>query len=229
MPASRLRAFVFDAYGTLFDVASLAPLAERHAPGRGSTLLRLWRAKQLEGTWLAGLMRGPRYRRPDFQALTEFALDYALAALALPLGDAERESLCDGWLGLAAYDDAAPTLDALAPHPRWILSNGTLSMLDPLVVGSPLATRIDGVLSVDDADAYKPAPAVYALAADRLGLPPASIGFVSANGWDAAGAQAFGFETFWINRLQAPAERHAPPPTWIVGSLGEVAAIARRA
>lgn len=226
MHRPRVRAFVFDAYGTLFAVDGLDDLAERHAPGQGRALVQRWRAKQLESTWLAGLMRGPRYPRPDFAALTALALDYAAAALALPLDAAARRALLDGWLALPAFPDAAATLDALAPRPRWILSNGTRAMLEPLVAGSPLASRLDGTLSVDEADAYKPAPAVYALATERLGLAPAEIGFVSANGWDAAGAQAFGFETYWVNRAQAPFERHAAPPAWTVGSLAEVAVVA---
>jgi 2-haloacid dehalogenase len=99
-------------------------------------------------------------------------------------------------------------------------------MLEPLVRASPLAAHVDGILSVDDAGIYKPSPRVYQLAVDRLQLAPADIAFVSSNGWDAAGAAAFGFRTIWINRQGEPVERHAPAPEFIFGSLSLVTALA---
>lgn len=213
-------AFVFDAYGTLFDTQSIAVLADALLPGHGADLAKLWRTKQLEYTWLGSLMEARR----DFATVTRDALDYALAALTLPLGDEGRATLLDGWQSLAAYGESAGALARLAPRPRWILSNGTPGMLVPLVRESGLAAYIDGILSVDEVDVYKPSPRVYALAARRLALPPERIGFVSANGWDAAGAKAFGFTTWWVNRLGLPIERHAPPPNFIVGSLDEIIA-----
>lgn len=98
-------------------------------------------------------------------------------------------------------------------------------MLETLVASSVLAPHIEGILSVDAANIYKPSPRVYQLAVDRLRIAPAEIGFVSSNGWDAAGAKAFGFTTFWINRLGLPVERHAPEPDFIVGSLANIPAI----
>jgi 2-haloacid dehalogenase len=98
-------------------------------------------------------------------------------------------------------------------------------MLDPLVRASGLIAYLDGVMSVDEVDAYKPDPRVYQLAADRLHLEPSRIGFVSSNGWDAAGAKAFGFTTFWINRAGAPVERHAPAPDRAIVSLGDLPAL----
>ena len=217
--ADPIEAFVFDAYGTLFDVNSVASLAESLAPGHGAAISQLWRAKQLEYTWLTSLMQ----RRCDFAAVTNEALDYALAALQLPLDAEARARLVAAWLDLAPHAAAVATLQRLAPKPRWILSNGTRAMLDPLVERSGLASHLDGVISVDEAAIFKPSPRVYALATDRLGLPPARIGFVSANGWDAAGAKAFGFTVWWINRNLAPIERHGPAPDHVIGSLSEVA------
>jgi 2-haloacid dehalogenase len=144
----------------------------------------------------------------------------------VPLGAAQRTQLIDAYLHLAPFHDAREMLASLAPRPRWILSNGTLAMLQPLVVESAIVAEVDGILSVDDAGVYKPSPRVYQLAVDRLGLPPNEIAFVSANGWDAAGAKAFGFTTIWINRLGEPTERHAPEPDFIVGSLALVAGLA---
>ena len=217
-----LAAFVFDAYGTLFDVHSVIALAESLAPGQGNALSRTWRTKQLEYSWLQSLMATPAHPREDFAAITAHALDYAIAALALPLDAAARQRLLDAYLTLSPYPDAAPALRALAPRPRLILSNGTRAMLAPLVAASGFAAELDDVLSVDDAGVYKPAPAVYRLATARLALPPARIGFVSSNGWDAAGAKALGFTTFWINRDGLPVERHAPPPDFVVASLALV-------
>ena len=220
------RAFVFDAYGTLFDVHSIAMLAETLVPTQGGALSRIWRTKQLEYTWLSSLMISPTRPREDFAAITSQALEYAVAQLMAPLDAAGRQQLLDAYRHLAPFPDAHDALAALAPRPRWILSNGTLAMLEPLVRDSPLAAHIDGILSVDDADIYKPSPRVYQLAVDRLRLAPADIAFVSSNGWDAAGAAAFGFRSVWINRQGEPVERHAPAPELIFGSLSHVTALA---
>jgi len=215
-------ALVFDAYGTLFDVQSVYALAETLAPGRGAAIAQLWRTKQLEYSWWSGLMTSDRFRREDFAEITARALDYALQTLAIELPEPQRLLLASAYLALAPFADVTAALAALAPRPRWILSNGTRAMLDPLVRASGLAAYLDGVMSVDEVDAYKPDPRVYRLAADRLRLEPSRVGFVSSNGWDAAGAKAFGFTVFWINRAGAPVERHAPPPDRVIASLGDL-------
>jgi 2-haloacid dehalogenase len=215
-------AFVFDAYGTLFDVHSIAALAEELAPGNGAALSRIWRTKQLEYTWLQSLMATSRFPREDFAALTAHALDYAISALILPLDGDARRRLLDAYQRLDPFPGTRDVLAALAPRPRWILSNGTRAMLEPLARFTGLGELLDGILSVDDAGIYKPSPRVYQLAVDRLGLSPADIAFVSSNGWDAAGAKVFGFTTFWINRDGVPIERHAPEPDFVLGSLPEL-------
>jgi 2-haloacid dehalogenase len=222
-----LRAFVFDAYGTLFDVHSITAAAEAIAPGQGALLSQIWRTKQLQYTWLQSLMIAPAQPRDDFATITAKALDYAVSQLMVPLGGGDRSRLLDGYGHLAPFSDAHAALADLAPRPRWILSNGTLAMLEPLVRASVLAPHIDGMLSADAAGIYKPSPAVYQLAVDRLQLEPGEIAFVSSNGWDAAGAAAFGFTTFWINRNGEPVERHAPEPDFIVGSLANLLPIAQ--
>jgi 2-haloacid dehalogenase len=216
-------ALAFDAYGTLFDVHSVIAEAERLLPGHGPMVSQLWRTKQLEYTWLVSLM-GTR-PRPDFAAITANALDYALEGLGLALSAGERRRLLETYLTLSPYPEVPDALAALAPRPRWILSNGTPAMLEPLVRATGLDRHLDGVLSVDAADIYKPSPRVYRLAEERLRLPPSRIGFVSSNGWDAAGAKAFGFATFWINRTGAPVERHGPAPDRIIASLAELPAL----
>jgi 2-haloacid dehalogenase len=220
-PASiSVDALVFDAYGTLFDVHSITATAERMLPNHAAPLSQLWRTKQLEYTWLESLMALPA--RQDFAALTAHALDYALAALRLSLSPGDRGELLDAYLALAPFPDAPSTLRALAPRPRWILSNGTRAMLEPLVARTGLAADLDGVISVDDARIFKPSPRVYQLAVDRLRVAPSRIGFVSSNGWDAIGAKAFGFTVFWINRTGAPVDRHGPAPDRIIGSLRDL-------
>jgi 2-haloacid dehalogenase len=227
-PSTRppLAAFVFDAYGTLFDVHSVAVLADELAPGRGAELSRLWRAKQLEYTWLQSLMKGPKQPREDFDRINANALEYAVAALVLPLGHDDQRRLVDAYRTLTAFPDARPALAALAPRPRWILTNGTLVGVEPVVRHNGMDEVLDGVLSVDAVDIYKPAPQVYALATQRLDLAPAQIGFVSSNCWDAIGAQAFGFTTFWVNRSGLPPDRHGPPPRHILTSLSELPRLA---
>jgi HAD superfamily hydrolase (TIGR01493 family) len=124
-------------------------------------------------------MTSPSYARPDFAAVTAMALDYAVAALVLPIDAEGRAELAREYERLTPYADARPTLERLAPRPRWILSNGTRAMLDPLVAAAGLGDVLDGVISVDDAGVYKPSPRVYALAVERLRLAPEAIAFVS--------------------------------------------------
>jgi 2-haloacid dehalogenase len=221
-PSFLIDAWVFDAYGTLFDVQSVAVTVERLFPGRGAALADLWRSKQLEYTWLQSLMQSPMQRREDFAAVTAHALDYAAEALGLALAGAARHRLLDAYLDLSAYADAAPTLARLGPRPRLILSNGTRAMLEPLAAATGVARHLDVILSVDAAGIYKPSPRVYQLALDHLKFLPIRIGFVSANAWDAIGAKAFGFTSFWINRNRAPLDRHGPKPDAVLNSLSEL-------
>jgi 2-haloacid dehalogenase len=224
-PGLSVDALVFDAYGTLFDVQSVEATAERLFPAHGAALSQLWRAKQLEYTWLQSLMLSAHQRREDFAALTAHALDYAAERLGLSLVPAARHRLLDAYLDLTPFDDAEHALARLAPLPRIVLSNGTSEMLEPLVAATRLALHLDTVLSADRAGIYKPSPRVYQLAVDYLKLLPIRVGFVSSNGWDVAGGKAFGFTAIWINRTGAPVERHGPKPDAILTSLAELPAL----
>ncbi len=221
-PAFVVDALVFDAYGTLFDVESVATTIERLFPGNGAAVSRLWRAKQLEYTWLQSLMQSPMQRREDFAAVTGHALDYAARSLGLSIVGATRHRILDAYLDLSAFRDAVPTLARLGPRPRIILSNGTRAMLEPLAAATGISRHLDVILSVDAAGIYKPSPKAYQLALDHLKFLPIRIGFVSANAWDAIGAKAFGFTSFWINRHQLPLDRHGPKPDAILKSLAEL-------
>ena len=226
-PLSSLRALVFDAYGTLFDVHSVVELCDELWPGKGLLLSQLWRTKQLEYSWLRSLMR--RYQ--DFAQVTEAALAYACASLGLALDDARRRRLLGAYRELAIFPEVREALAALkASKLRLaILSNGSPAMLRPLVAHASLGRSISTVLSVDPKKIYKPAPAVYRLAVEKLRVPKSAIGFVSSNCWDACGARAFGFRTFWINRTGAPVDALGAAPDHIISGLGELPGLLRAA
>ena len=197
--------FVFDAFGTLFDVHSAT---RAHAAALGPDAQRLsdaWRAKQLEYTWIyAGI--GGTARVPDFRTITEQSLTYALAVTGLAASLAPQ--LLESYRALAAFLEVPDSLKfARARGARLaILSNADPDMLDELVAHAGIGGLFDHLLSVRGAGTYKPAPAVYRLATDAFGCLPSDINFVSANRWDCAGAKAFGFKTLWVNRAGAPAE-----------------------
>jgi 2-haloacid dehalogenase len=208
-------AFVFDAYGTLYDVHSVAARCESCWPGKGAQLSQLWRAKQLEYTWQRSLMQ----RYVPFSTVTREALAYACEALKLELSVAQMEGLMGEYHRLAVYPDVASALKRLGGQ-QAILSNGSPDMLDPLVEHSKL--QFDAVISVDELKIFKPAPQVYELAVRRLGTPKDKIGFVSSNCWDALGAKSYGFTVYWINRLNAPVDRLGFRPDEVLTSLNEV-------
>lgn len=199
-----MKALVFDAYGTLFDPYSVGQACEREFPGQGAALGRMWRAKQLEYTWLRSLMA----RYEDFWKVTLAALEYACRALSLELSPETKARLMDEYLRLAPYPEAGETLARLKQSGQrlLILSNGTPGMLSAVVENAGLAEVFEQVLSVHAVKIYKPSPAVYQLAATRTRLERAAIGFVSSNCWDICGAASFGFKTFWVNRTGAPAD-----------------------
>jgi 2-haloacid dehalogenase len=211
----RPEAFVFDAYGTLFDVYSVAARCESCWPGKGAQLSQLWRAKQLEYTWQRSLMQ----RYAPFSTVTREALAYACEALGLELSVAQMEGLMAEYLSLAVYPDVQHTLKKLECK-QAILSNGSPDMLQPLVEHSGL--QFDAVISVDELKIFKPAPQVYELAVRKLGMPKVKIGFVSSNCWDALGAKSYGFSVYWINRAGAPVDRLGFKPDRVLKSLNEI-------
>ncbi|HJV11550.1 MAG TPA: haloacid dehalogenase type II [Burkholderiales bacterium] len=206
-------AFVFDAYGTLYDVHSVAARCESYWPGKGASVSQLWRAKQLEYTWQRSLMR----RYEPFSSVTRAALSYACAALRLELEGAQVDALMEEYTRLALYPEARAALSRLKGK-KAILSNGSPDMLLPLVENSALP--FDAVMSVDEVKIFKPAPEVYELAVRRLRTE--SIAFISANCWDALGAKSYGFTVYWINRARAPIDRLGFEPDAVLTSLDEV-------
>jgi 2-haloacid dehalogenase len=203
-PASP-RAVLFDVYGTLLDVYSVALRAEQMFPGDGERLARLWRDKQIDYTRLVSM--SGRYR--PFWQITRDALQAAAATLKLPLEAAGEDSLMNEYRHLSAYPENRAVLQALAGRGirTGVLSNGDPDMLALAMRSAGLTDLMDPVLSVHATRRYKTDPAAYALGPAALGLAAHEILFVSSNGWDAIGATWYGFTTLWINRHDAPPER----------------------
>jgi 2-haloacid dehalogenase len=223
MSSSTASVYVFDAYGTLFDVhAAIA----RHRTAAGPDAERfseIWRSKQLEYAWTLTLAG----HYSDFWTLTEQALDYAFDRLP-SVDRALRTKLLDAYLRLDAFADARHALAELKSRgaSTAILSNGTPRMLDAAAEASGLAALCDAILSVDTVRMYKPRPEVYALVTDRFGIKPEAVVFVSSNRWDIMGAASFGFRPVWVNRSQLPQEYAHQPPAHTVRDLSALPALA---
>jgi 2-haloacid dehalogenase len=208
--------YVFDAYGTLFDVhAAIA----RHRAAAGPDADRfseLWRTKQLEYTWTLTLAG----QYVDFWTLTERALDYCFARIS-SVDRGLRGKLLEAYLSLDAFADARVALAQLKDRGLRvaILSNGAPEMLAAAVNGSDLGEILDSVLSVDAVRMYKPRPEVYALVTDGLKVAPQDVAFVSSNRWDVMGAASFGFYPVWVNRARMPEEYADRPPNRVVHDL----------
>jgi 2-haloacid dehalogenase len=218
-PNQELEALAFDAYGTLFDVDSVTGACEEVFPGRGEVLSQLWRAKQLQYTWLCSLMG----RYEDFWRLTERSLTFACLALELDPADAARGRLAEGYLRLEPFPEVPEALRSLADRPLAILSNGTPGMLQALLEHADLGGAFTAVLSADAVRTYKPSPSVYELAPVHLAVDTGRIGFVSSNSFDVIGAASFGFQTIWVNRSAASLDQLGQPPRLTVADLAELA------
>lgn len=208
-----INAVVFDAYGTLYDVQSVADVTERSFPGYGGIITQIWRLKQLEYSWLRALMQ----RYADFAVVTRDSLTFTLRCLGLPQQPAVVDRIVARYLSLDPYPDAKSTLAALKGRKRAILSNGSPAMLDALVRASGLAEELDATISVDACKTFKPSPAAYALIEQALGVPPAEVLFVSSNPFDVSGAKSFGLNVAWIERI---------PPAMLARELAQLDRIA---
>ena len=216
------KAVLFDVYGTLLDVYSVALRAEQMFPGTGDRLARAWRERQIEYSRLVSM--SGRYR--PFWQLTRDALQVSAAALGLPLDDAGADSLMNEYRHLSAFPENRGVLQALADRGirAGILSNGDPEMLAVAIRSAGLTELIDPILSVHATRRYKTDPAAYAIGPVALGLPASEILFVSSNCWDAIGATWYGFTTLWVDRAGAPMERLGTEPTRIGRSLRDVLA-----
>ena len=213
---SHYRAYVFDAYGTLFDVhAAVRQHADAIGP-QAETLTKLWRSKVLEYSWTRTLMDAYQ----DFAVLTEEALDYAVAAtIDIPPG--LKYALLEAQLVPDAFEDAGLCLAELkaAGFQTAILSNGTAAMLDAAVNKAGLTGVLDAVISVDKISRFKTHPEAYQLMSEALGILPQHISFQSSNRWDIAGAVRAGCRGVWVNRTGAPDEYFDLAPAYVVRGL----------
>lgn len=213
-----IKAVVFDAYGTLYDVDSVVQKCEEFFPKKGAEISKIWRQKQLEYSWLSALM--DEYK--DFWILTGNALCYALEALELEYNEDIIRKILRVYLNLKHYPEVIEALEAFRPCKLAILSNGTSEMLGELATNTCLDKHLDEILSVDPLKTYKPNPEVYKLAVEKLGVNKEEILFVSSNGWDVSGAKSFGFIVGWVNRVNKPMEKLGFKPDYIVSNLKEL-------
>ena len=218
-----IRACVFDAYGTLFDVhAPMRRLAPEIGP-RADDISKLWRQKQLEYTWLRSLMGV----HADFWHVTGDALDYALDQHGVS-EPGLRDEIMSLYLKLDAYPEAAAALEAVRAKSKItaILSNGSPSMLEAAVRHAGLEKLFNMVLSVEDVGIYKPSRRVYRHAMQKLQIHDApSVCFVSANTWDAQGAAQFGFQAVRVDRFGLKDDRIPGRPAALVKDLSELAGL----
>ena len=198
-----IRALVFDAYGTLYDVQSVRSLANDLCGDKGEIITHLWRLKQLEYTWLRTLMRAYE----DFWSVTRAALEFALTSVGIEPAPSLCEQLMGRYLHLDLYPEAEQALASLRDRKLAILSNGSPRMLETLVSSSGIAGQLTEVISVDQVKVYKPEPACYALVEPALRVAREEVLFISSNGFDVAGAKRYGFQVAWIERAG-----DIPPP-----------------
>ncbi len=235
-PAHSPKAVLFDAYGTLLDVYSVALLAEQLFPGHGQALAVLWRDKQIEYTRLLTTSNHGAHYQPFWQ-VTQAALQYTMKVIAAramitwagPTLDADylaqaAKQLMNQYRHLSAFPENKEVLQALKDKgiPTGILSNGDPAMLDVAVKSAGLGELLNHVISVDSIRKYKTHPDAYALGCQATGLQAKQILFVSSNGWDALGATWFGYQTLWVNRAGLPFEELGTQPTRTGASLRDV-------
>jgi 2-haloacid dehalogenase len=216
---TNVRACVFDAYGTLFDVNSAARQAQNTLHENWRQLAEVWRTKQLQYTWLRSLTG----RHVDFWQITVEALEFALDSLKL-VDPQLRIQLMELYLQISAYPDVPNALTRLKNGGLKcaILSNGSPNMLAAAVKNAGINDLLDAVLSVEEVKVYKPHPTVYQLAVDRLSLRASAICYVSSNGWDAHCAKAFGFRVIWCNRSCQVSERIPGIPDAEIRALSDL-------
>jgi 2-haloacid dehalogenase len=214
--------FVFDAYGTLFDVHAAIARFRADAGPDADRMSEIWRGKQLEYTWTLTL--AGHYM--DFWTLTERALDHALARVP-SVPKALKSKLLDAYFKLDAFPDARAALRTLKAkgHRTGILSNGSSNMLNGAVDAAGVGGDLDAVLSVDVLKMFKPRPEVYRLVTDRYQCEPSEVNFVSSNRWDVMAGTSVGFRGLWVNRSKMPDEYLDFPPQQELADLNGLVAL----
>ena len=229
-----IKAVVFDAYGTLFDVYAISALAERLYPSHGTSISKLWRDQQIEYTRLISLSdphnpAGSRHYLP-FWELTRLSLRYSLARLKLELTTENEDTLMGQYAHLTAFPENLAVLEVLKAKglATAILSNGNPDMLDSVVTSAGMKSLLDHVISVDEIKQFKTSPSSYALVTQYFPVQNEEILFVSSNAWDALGATWHGFQTLWVNRQGLPHETLGPKPSFTGADLSSVLDVLNR-
>ncbi|GGD11071.1 haloacid dehalogenase type II [Pontibacillus salipaludis] len=213
-----IKAFIFDVYGTLFDVHTVKEKCEEFFPEKGEAISQSWRQKQLEYFFLYQVMG--KYRR--FPVVTMNALHYAVKKHGEEITQEQSDALMDAYLHLDHYEEVEEVLGKLENYERVVFSNGTPETLTPLLEHAGLTDYIDDVLSVDGIKQFKPSQDSYLYALDQLGVKREEVLFMSSNGWDISGAKNFGFQTAWINRNRLPVEELNLEPDKIYEDLNGI-------
>lgn len=216
--ADSIKAIVFDAYGTLFDVHSVSNLCEDFFPNKGRDISKTWRNKQLEYANLKQIMGSYE----SFDILTSNALEYAVSYYDEELTSDQKEKLLNCYLNLNVFSDVTDVLDKLEDKQLAIFSNGSHSILAPLIKQSTISDNINRIISADEVKSYKPSMESYAHAQKILQLNKCEILFVSSNGWDISGAKNYGFNTAWINRDNLPLEKLNLEPDRVYSNLNGI-------
>ena len=215
----KTKAFVFDAYGTLFNISSIDQLLQEFYGGDATAIAQLWRSKQLEYSWLREIMG--TYK--PFSEVTKEALRYALEHFQRRSKETQIKALMSAYDELKIYPEVGGCLQKLkGQYQLAVLSNANLSMLYAAFNHNKVTTAFDSILSADQVKCFKPNPKIYQLAVDELGLSKKEIVFVTANAWDATGANSFGLQVVWINRLGRPVEELGVAPDWVMKELLEI-------
>lgn len=212
---SQIKAFIFDVYGTLFDVTAIKDECDKLYPGYGETISQTWRSKQVEYFMLRQLMGN----YATLYSITNDALKYALNENSLKSSEQNEKQLLGAYLQLPLYAEVEKVLTELKDQKLVVFSNGSQDMLDPLIENAGLQDLFSEVLSIDEIKQFKPPPASYQYAVKKLNLKNHEVLFMSSNGWDISGAKNFGFQTAWINRKNLPIEELELEPDYIFSDL----------
>ena len=213
------RAFIFDAYGTLFDVNAACRELSIEVGEKWQELSTLWRLRQVEYTWLRNSMNA----YIDFWQITSDSLDYAMDTLNINNKNL-RSNLLKLYLKLEAYSEVKEVLEKLKEEgfKTGILSNGSKKMLDSAVKNADISGLLDEVISVEECKVYKPSNKVYELVEIKMGIKKEQVLFFSSNAWDMHAASNYGFNSIWVNRFNAKLERLPGKPLKIVNSLEKI-------
>jgi len=216
---NKIKACIFDAYGTLFDVNAACRELSKEVGDNWEKLASLWRLRQVEYTWLRNSMD----EYIDFWKITSDALDYAMETLGIENNEL-REELLNLYLKLEAYPEVKDLLKRLKQRgfKTGILSNGSMKMLNSAVNNANIREYLDEILSVEDCKIYKPSSKVYDLVKIKMQISKENVLFFSSNAWDMHAASNYGFKTIWVNRFNTKLERLPGKPIDIVRSLDKI-------